>query len=313
MEHQPVLLDRAIELLDVKSDGIYVDATVGGGGHALEIARRLSVSGRLIGIDLDRDALEIAATQLKPFSEWVTLIHGNFAELDRLLDRVGVDRVDGILFDLGLSSMQLDTPERGFSFRFDAKLDMRMDPNGNPLTAEEVINTDSQAELERVFRESGETRWGKRIAEAIVKTRKTERIETTGQLVETVKSAIPTGYQRNMNIHPATKIFQALRIIVNNELTNLRRGIIIGSHCLKVGGVIVVIAYHSLEDRIVKGIFVEQASDCICPPEWPVCRCDKEREGEILTKRPIQPDAEQVACNPRSRSARLRAIRKLIG
>lgn len=308
MRHKPVLLREALEALNIKSDGIYVDATVGCGGHAREIAKRL-IDGLLIGIDCDAEALRCAEETLSDLAANTKLIHANFRELANILDGLHIGGVDGILFDLGVSSLQLDSARRGFSFQKEGPLDMRMDQSLK-LTAKEIVNSYSAAELAQLFKEYGEERWAKRIAREIVKRRVHAEIQTTKQLAEIVKSAIPMAAQRKLFIHPATKAFQALRIAVNDELENLKAGLQVGFSKLRQGGVMAVISFHSLEDRIVKDFFKEKAQSCICPPELPVCRCNKKIEAELF--KPIRPSEQEVKQNPRARSAKLRAARKII-
>lgn len=312
--HRPVLLHEVLERLAVRPDGIYLDGTVGAGGHAYEIAKRLT-TGRLIGLDLDPQALEIAAQRLSAFGDRVTLRQANFRDLSRVLDELKVERIGGALFDLGVSSMQFDTPERGFSFRHDAPLDMRLDPD-SPLDARRLVNEASQAELARILREYGEERYATRIAAEIVRermkcpkgTKGAKRLETTGQLAALVERAIPKPAQR-WKIHPATRTFQALRIAVNDELNNLEAGLAAAVERLPPGGILAVISFHSLEDRIVKHFLRERARPCICPPGLPVCCCHHRPELELLPE--ATPGPEELARNPRARSARLRAARAL--
>jgi len=299
MIHKPVLLREVIKLLKIKPDGVYLDATVGGGGHAFEIAKRLE-SGELIGLDWDSQALAHARKRLEPFKDRVRLIQANFADLEEVLDRLEVDQVDGVLFDLGLSSLQVESPARGFSFRTNGPLDMRMDREHNTLTAAEVVNTYSRDELVRILREYGEERWAPRIAGAIIEARP---LETTRELAELVAGAIPPAARRKMKIDPATRTFQALRIAVNDELANLRMGLEAGFRRLKPGGMIVVISFHSLEDRIVKRFFRAKAGKDSYLGDRPV-------EAELFKL--VRPTAEEVAANPRARSARLRAARKVV-
>ncbi len=321
VEHRPVLLREALEFLGVEREpeGVYVDATVGGGGHALAIAERLGGKGRLIGLDVDPKALRRAAERLKPYIEGgqVALVRASYAELERVLDEQGVEAVDGVLFDLGLSSLQLADPERGFSFQLeDAPLDMRFDPDA-PITARDLVNALPPRELERILREYGEERWAGRIARALVEARKRRPIETVGQLVRVVLEAIPKPAQRAYlegrpgAIHPATRTFQALRIAVNRELEALQEGLEAAFRRLKPGGRLVVISFHSLEDRLVKRFMRGRARGCVCPPELPRCQCGRVPEAEILGE--ATPSPEEVAENPRARSARLRALRKLEG
>ncbi len=291
--HKPVLLHEVVRLLGIKPDGTYLDCTVGGGGHAYEIARRLD-TGLLIGLDWDSQALEEARARLEPFAARVKLVQANFRDLEGVLDRLGISLVDGLLFDLGLSAIHVDSPERGFSFRSDGPLDMRMDREGNPLTAAEIVNSYSRAELVRILKEYGEERWASRIVEAIIRAREREPLERTLQLAELVVGAIPAPARRRMKIHPATRTFQALRIAVNDELENLRLGLEAGFRRLAPGGVMAVISFHSLEDRIVKRFFRNRAD-----------------RGEAELFKLIRPTAEEIAENPRARSAKLRAAQKV--
>ena len=307
MRHKPVLLREVLEILNIKPDGIYVDATVGCGGHALETAKRLK-SGLLIGIDCDAEALRCAEETLRDFADKIKLIHASFRDLERILDELHIEAVDGILFDLGLSSLQLDSAHRGFSFQKDGPLDMRMDQDLK-LTAKDIVNSYSSDELMHLFKKFGEERWAKRIAREIIRYRAHIEIQTTHQLAEIVKSAVPMAEKRKLDIHPATKVFQALRIAVNDELDNLKAGLQAGFSKLRQGGVMAVISFHSLEDRIVKNFFKEKARSCICPPELPICRCNKKVEAELLKL--IRPSEQEIKENPRARSAKLRAVRKI--
>jgi 16S rRNA (cytosine1402-N4)-methyltransferase len=304
MIHCPVLMSKVLELLEIKPDGIYVDATVGLGGHAAEILKRLK-GGILVGIDLDSEALEYAKKRL---TDKAFLVQGNFKDLDMILDNLGIGQADGILFDLGVSSLQLDCAKRGFSFLKEGELDMRMDLN-NPLTAKSIVNTYPRTELERILREYGEERWAGRIVKEIIKRREKRPIETTLELAQIVEGAIPSPAKRKMKIHPATKTFQALRIEVNDELENLKEGLEKAYKRLKSGGVMAVISFHSLEDRIVKHFFREKAKDCVCPPELPICRCDKVVEMEPFKL--IKSSLKEIEENPHARSARLRGGRKV--
>ncbi|HED04224.1 MAG TPA: 16S rRNA (cytosine(1402)-N(4))-methyltransferase RsmH [Candidatus Fraserbacteria bacterium] len=307
--HRPVLLSEAIERLSVRPDGLYLDATVGAGGHALEIVRRLK-TGRLIGLDLDPEALELAGRRLADYQERVTLLQANFRDLGRALAELHIEKLDGVLFDLGVSSMQFDRAERGFSFRHDAPLDMRLDPSG-PLNARQLVNESSRAELARILCEYGEERYAERIATQIVRARQRAPggIQTTGQLAKLITEAIPWPARRHLKIHPATRSFQALRIAVNDELGNLRLGLAAALAWLKIGGVLVVISFHSLEDRIVKRFLREQARGCLCPPGLPQCICGHRPALELLS--PARPSEDEISANPRARSARLRAGRRV--
>jgi 16S rRNA (cytosine1402-N4)-methyltransferase len=302
--HQPVLVDKVIKCLNLKGNSVLVDATIGLGGHSLAILNSC-LDCKIIGIDRDKQALNIASKKLISFKNRVVLKPGNFTELKSLVNQ----KVDGILFDLGISSMQLDKRERGFSFDKKAKLDMRMN-NESKLTAEKIVNSYSANHLTKIIGEYGEERWAKRIAENIVKARKDQKIETTTELAEIVRSTIP---KKNWpkKIDPATKTFQAIRIEVNDELNNLKIGLDKALEILKPKGRIVVISFHSLEDRIVKNKFKYWAKDCICPPDYPICKCNKQKQVKILTQRPIRADRKELENNPRAKSAKLRVAEKL--
>ena len=314
-QHIPVLCDTVLEFLKPKSTGIYVDGTVGLGGHSSAILNASAPNGRVIGIDLDTEALDIARERLRAFGDRYCLINGNFTEMPVLLKKCAIYAVDGILLDLGVSSLQLDTPDRGFSFNHTGPLDMRMGIgrklNDNPEvipTAMQVVNDSPMDTLVDIFKRYGEERFAKRIATRIVEARRQMPITTTTHFAEIVKNAVP---QRTSKIHPATRVFQALRIHVNRELENLEAGLDIAISLLKPGGCLCVIAFHSLEDRIVKRRFQMCAAACICPPKTPVCICNHEPSLQILTKRPVVPDVSEIQHNPRARSAKLRAARKL--
>lgn len=306
-QHIPVLCDKVVDFLKPKSGGVYIDATLGLGGHSSAILEKSSPNGRIIGIDLDADALEIARARLHTFADRYLLIRGNFARMDALLENYSVDSVDGILLDLGVSSLQLDTPGRGFGFKHPGLLDMRMNLR-QPLLAVQVVNDSAIETLIDIFKRYGEERFARRIAYRIVQARQQEPITTTTRLAEIVKAAVP---QKASSIHPATRVFQALRIYVNAELENLDAGLDAAISLLKPGGCLCVITFHSLEDRIVKRRFQKYARACICPPKTPVCICEHEPSLQILTKRPVLPTASEVQENPRSRSAKLRAARKI--
>ena len=311
--HEPVMVDEVLSYLapEEKKDGVFIDATTSTGGHAAAIAERLGPEGTLIGLDLDERGLDVAKNRLSGSPPSVELFKANYGDMNLCLDAAGKSGADGILFDLGFSSFQIDAPSRGFSFQQDGPLDMRMDPDGD-ITAEEIVNEHSFEELRRIISSYGEEGWADGIAREIVRSRKEKRITTTGALAEVIETAIPEGEKARRNTHPATKTFQALRIAVNDELNNLDRGLETGFDCLNKGGTMVVIAYHSLEDRKVKQFFAHKEKDCICPPDLPVCRCDKRREIELVTKGAIRPSREEIAENPRGRSAKLRAGRKLV-
>ncbi len=302
--HVPVLLEKAIESLAVRADGVYVDGTAGGGGHSREIAKRLT-TGRLICLDRDPDAVEVLKERMAGFS-CVTVVEGNFADLGSILDGLGIDKVDGVLLDIGVSSFQLDKAERGFSFHFDAPLDMRMSKKGK--SAYEIINSASFEELVHIISAYGEERYARSIARAIERERKAAPIESTLQLAEIIKNAVPFSARRDG--HPARRTFQAIRIAVNDELENLKLGIDEAFSRLGHRGRLSVITFHSLEDRIVKRAFSELTKGCVCPPGFPKCVCGKEPLGKLITKKPEEPGMEEIETNPRSRSAKLRTIEK---
>ena len=313
--HIPVLCDEVLDFLKPQSDGVYVDGTVGLGGHSYAILNASAPNGRVIGIDLDLEALTIAKERLQPFEHRCSLINGNFAKMPVLLKDHSICAVDGVLLDLGVSSLQLDTPHRGFSFNHDGPLDMRMgtsdrlDANQEVAPAAmQVVNDSSIDTLAAIFKRYGEERFARRIAARIVEARQQMPITTTTHFAEIVKNAVP---QKTSKIHPATRVFQALRIHVNRELENLKVGLDVAVSLLKPGGCLCVITFHSLEDRIVKQRFRTCASACICPPKTPICICRHKPSLQILTKRPIAPDASAVRHNPRARSAKLRVARKL--
>ena len=307
--HVPVMLREVLKFLQPTPGKIIIDATLGGGGHAAAIIKQLLPAGRLVGIDCDRDALQAAQRRLSVFQGAFQAVKGNFRELKRHCEELGLGVVDGLLLDLGVSSYQLDCPERGFSYREDASLDMRMDKS-LPQTAAKLLMDLSHRELAGIFRAYGEERWARRIATLIVKYRETKGpVLRSSQLVGIIKEAIPAPARRRGG-HPAKRVFQALRIAVNTELENLKNGLEQGVGLLKPGGRVVVIAYHSLEDRIVKKQFQESSQGCICPPGMPICGCGKTPLLKILTKKPLLPGKEELAKNPRAKSARLRAAEK---
>ena len=305
--HKPVLLDECIQALNIRTDGVYVDGTLGRAGHSREIAKRLT-TGRLICIDRDMAAIDAAKERLAPWMDRVTLIHANFSQLQEVLSRAGVTGADGMLFDLGVSSPQLDDASRGFSYMQDAPLDMRMDVSA-PLTAHAVVNEWSFEELRRILRDYGEERYAANIAKAIVRTREQAPIETTLQLVEVIKSAMPPAALREKQ-HPAKRSFQAIRIAVNGELDALPPMLEGAVKCLKPGGRLAVITFHSLEDRIVKTTMKNLASPCTCPPEFPVCVCGRKPKLTIVTRKPIVSGEAELSENPRARSAKLRVGEK---
>lgn len=305
--HQPVMPNEVLHWLQPKPGGIYLDGTLGGAGHSRLILENATGS-RLIGLDRDPAALLEAGRVLAPFGERVSLHHATFDQAEDILRQLGIEALDGILFDLGVSSHQLDTPERGFSFRQDAPLDMRMN-SGVGMTAADVVNYADEAELVRIFFEYGEERYSRRIVRKLLQRRSEKAITRTGELAQLVRDAVPGG-QRPTRIHPATRVFQALRIHVNDELGQVQRGVDAGIYLLRPGGRFVVISFHSLEDRIVKRLFREKAQGCICPPRLPVCQCDQTPEVKILTRKGVKAGAAEIEGNIRSRSAILRAIER---
>lgn len=307
-KHISVLLNECIEALDIKEDGIYVDCTLGGAGHSSEIVKRLSKKGRLIGIDQDKDALKAAENKLQDYCN-VTFVHNNFHNIEEILCDLEVEKVDGILMDLGVSSYQLDQGERGFSYMKDAPLDMRMNRD-KEFSAYDVINKYSEAELYRIIRDYGEEKFAKRVANFIVTRREEKLIETTLELVEIIKNAIPAKARRE-GPHPAKRTFQAIRIEVNSELSILNKAIEDGVGRLSNGGRMAIITFHSLEDRIVKNKFRDLAVQCRCPREFPICVCQEKAKVKVITRKAIDPSNEEVDENPRSRSAKLRVIEKI--
>lgn len=303
--HISVLLNECIDNLNIKPDGIYVDGTMGGGGHSLEIAKRLT-TGRLICIDQDPNAHEAAGKRLAEYKDRITFVRDNFGNIANILDSLGIEKIDGMLLDIGVSSHQLDEAERGFSYQQDAPLDMRMNPD-RPFSAYDVVNGYDEDELDRVIFTYGEERWARRIAQFIVKEREAKPIETTGELVDIIKKAVPKGARKD-GPHPAKRTFQAIRIEVNGELEVLQRAIDDVAARLAVGGRLCIITFHSLEDRIVKEAFRKQENPCICPLQFPVCVCGKKPLGRVITRKPILPSKEELEENPRSRSAKLRVL-----
>ena len=304
-EHRSVLLDECVDMLRIVPDGIYVDGTLGGGGHAYEICRRLK-EGKLIGIDRDGAAIEAAGRRLSPFGSMVTVIRGNYAEMKPALSRLGIEKVNGILLDLGVSSYQLDTAERGFSYKLDAPLDMRMDQR-QTLTAKDIVNTYSEAELFHIIRDYGEDRFAKNIAKHIVAARQQKPIETTGELTEILRRAIPMKVQATAG-HPAKRTFQAIRIALNGELESLEKALEDMITLLAPGGRLCIITFHSLEDRIVKNAFRTAENPCTCPREFPVCVCGKKSQGTVITRKPVLPGEKELAQNRRAKSAKLRVF-----
>lgn len=308
MVHQSVLLKECVRYLHIDPAGTYVDGTLGLGGHAEAILRRLT-RGRLIGIDRDGTAVEAARERLRPYAENAILLKGNFGQLGEILDELGIEKVNGMLFDLGVSSPQLEDAERGFSYMQDARLDMRMDRETS-LTAEEILNTWSEAELRSVFWRYGEERYSGRIAEAVVRAREKAPVETTGQLVEIIRRTLPASALREKQ-HPAKRCFQALRIAVNNELEELERMLAEAPDRLLPGGRLLVISFQSLEDRMVKEAIRSRENGCTCPPDFPVCTCGFVKTLQSVTRKPVVPTEGEVAANPRARSARLRIAERV--
>jgi 16S rRNA (cytosine1402-N4)-methyltransferase len=307
-KHKSVLLRETIENLNVKPNGVYVDGTLGGAGHALEVCKRLSATGRFIGIDQDAAAIETAKERLKDYESRVSIIRGNYCSMVREVNNLGIAEVDGILLDLGVSSYQLDTADRGFSYREDAPLDMRMDQR-QEMTARDIVNTYSESELYRVIRDYGEDKFARNIAKHIVKARENAPVNTTGELAEIVKRAIPMKV-RAVGGHPAKRTFQAIRIELNRELEVLQQSLDDMIDLLGDGGRICIITFHSLEDRIVKNIFRRNENPCTCPPDFPVCICGKKSKGRVITRRPILPTEQEILENQRSKSAKLRVFER---
>ena len=306
--HVSVLLQECIDGLNIKPDGIYVDGTLGGAGHSSQIAKRLT-TGRLIGIDRDPVALAAAGKRLEPYMDRVTLVHSNFCQMDQVLRDLGIEGVDGILMDLGVSSPQLDDGERGFSYMVDAPLDMRMN-NEDALSAQIVVNTWSQEELKRILYTYGEERYAPQIAAAICRRREQQPITTTLELVDIIRSAMPPAALREKQ-HPAKRSFQAIRIAVNDELGSVEKAMEVSIPLLNPGGRLAIITFHSLEDRIVKTAMADAAKGCTCPPQFPVCVCGKKPKVKLISRKPIVSSAEELEANPRARSAKLRVCEKL--
>ena len=303
-KHKSVLLNETIDGLNIKPDGIYVDGTLGGGGHAYEVCRRLGEKGSIVGIDQDAAAIEAASARLKDFGEKVTIVRSNYCDMKSKLHELGIDKVDGIVLDLGVSSYQLDTAERGFSYREDAPLDMRMDTR-QKMTARDIVNDYTEADLYRVIRDYGEDKFAKNIAKHIVQARAVKPVETTAELSEIIRASIPMKFQKKSG-HPAKRTFQAIRIELNRELDVLRDSLDDMIDLLNPGGRLCIITFHSLEDRIVKSAFRKNENPCTCPPDFPVCVCGKKSKGSIITKKPILPSEEELEYNSRSKSATLR-------
>ena len=307
-EHKSVLLKETVDSLCIRPDGIYVDGTLGGGGHAFEVCRRLGPGGRLIGIDQDQDAITAASERLARFGDRAVIVRSNYRQIQDVLEGLQIGRVDGIYLDLGVSSYQLDTAERGFSYREDAPLDMRMDRR-NTQTAADLVNGCDESELYRIIRDYGEEKFAKNIAKHIVKARQEKPIETTGELTEIIKAAIPAK-MRATGGHPAKRTFQAIRIALNHELEVLDQSIDTMIQLLNPGGRLSIITFHSLEDRIVKNRFRENENPCICPPDFPVCVCGRVSRGRVITRKPILPSEEELEENKRAKSAKLRVFER---
>lgn len=307
--HVSIMLDEVIENLKIKPDGCYLDGTLGGGGHSFHICERLGEGGRLIGIDQDADAIKAAEKRLEPFKDRVDIVRSNYVEFDRVMDRLGVEKADGILLDLGVSSYQLDEAERGFSYREDAPLDMRMDQR-QEKTAKDIVNGYSRQELFRIIRDYGEDRFAQNIAKHITEVRERKPIETTGELAQIVKEAIPAKFRTGG--HPAKQTFQAVRIELNCELDVLKDSVGRMIDRLSPGGRLCIITFHSLEDRIVKNCFRECENPCICPPGFPVCVCGRRSKGKAVTRKPILPSQEEQESNSRSKSAKLRVFERAV-
>ena len=305
--HVPIMLSEVLEGLAIKPDGIYVDGTLGGAGHSSEIVKRLGDKGKLIGIDQDRDAIEAASKRLELYKN-VEIVHSNYLNIKSILSGLGIDSVDGILLDLGVSSYQFDNKDRGFSYREDAKLDMRMDTS-QEYTAQDIVNDYSEEDLRRILKVYGEEKFAGRIAENIVKARKDKRIETTFELNEIIKSSIPAAVRRQGK-NPCKKTYQAIRIELNKELSVLEDSLDEMIELLNPGGRLCIITFHSLEDRIVKNAFRTAERPCTCPPEFPVCVCGKKSKGKVITRKPIVAGKDELEMNPRSSSAKLRIFEK---
>lgn len=308
-EHKSVLLAETVEYLNLKPDGVYVDGTLGGGGHAEAVCKKLSGSGRYIGIDQDEAAINAAARRLDSFQRQVTIVRSNYKHMGEILASLGIEAVDGILLDLGVSSYQLDTPERGFSYKEDVALDMRMDQR-QEMTAKDIVNGYTESELFCMIRDYGEDKFARNIAKHIVAARKREEIRTTGQLVGIIKAAIPAKV-RATGGHPAKRTFQAIRIELNRELEVLEASLDQMIGLLKPGGRFCIITFHSLEDRMVKTSFRRNENPCTCPPEFPVCMCGKVSRGKVVTRKPVLPSAEELSDNKRAKSAKLRVFERV--
>ena len=307
-KHVSVLLQETVDGLNVKPDGIYVDGTLGGGGHSYEVCTRVGAKGSIIGIDQDEAAIEAASIRLKDFGEKVTIVRSNYCDMKSRLHELGIDKVDGIMLDLGVSSYQLDTADRGFSYREDAPLDMRMDQRSE-MTARDIVNDYSEMDLYRVIRDYGEDKFAKNIARHIVRERAKRPIETTGELTDVIRHAIPMKFQKKTG-HPAKRTFQAIRIELNRELDVLRDSLDDMIDMLNPGGRLCIITFHSLEDRIVKSAFKKNENPCTCPSDFPVCVCGKVSKGRVITRKPILPSEEEMEVNSRSKSAKLRIFER---
>ena len=307
-KHVSVLLQETVDGLNVKPDGIYVDGTLGGGGHSYEVCTRLGAKGSIIGIDQDEAAIEAASIRLKDFGEKVTIVRSNYCDMKSRLHELGIDKVDGLMLDLGVSSYQLDTADRGFSYREDAPLDMRMDQRSE-MTARDIVNDYSEMDLYRVIRDYGEDKFAKNIARHIVRERAKRPIETTGELTEVIRHAIPMKFQKKTG-HPAKRTCQAIRIELNRELDVLRDSLDDMIDMLNPGGRLCIITFHSLEDRIVKSAFKKNENPCTCPSDFPVCVCGKVSKGRVITRKPILPSEEEMEVNSRSKSAKLRIFER---
>lgn len=308
--HKSVLLNETVDSLNIKPNGIYIDGTLGGGGHAYEVCKRLGEHGRFIGIDQDAEAIEAAGLRLAEFGDKVTIVRSNYVDIDNILKSLNISKVNGIMLDLGVSSHQLDIVERGFSYKENAPLDMRMDVR-NPMTAKDIVNNYSEMELYRVIRDYGEDKFAKNIAKHIVNARKEKEIETTYELNDIIKAAIPMKMRVNGG-HPAKKTFQAIRIELNKELEVLNNSIDKMIDLLDDGGRLSIITFHSLEDRIVKTRFRNNENPCICPPDFPVCVCGKKSKGKVITRKPIVPSEQEIIENKRAKSSKLRVFERRI-
>lgn len=308
-KHKSVLLYETVDELNIKPDGIYVDGTLGGGGHSYEIAGRLSEGGRLIGIDQDEDAIKAASKRLEPYMDRVTIVRNNYCNMDKVLDELGIDKVDGIMLDLGVSSYQLDAADRGFTYNVDTALDMRMDQR-QEITAKDIVNEYSEFDLYRIIRDYGEDRFAKNIAKHIVAARQEKPIETTFELNDIIKAAIPMKV-RATGGHPSKRTYQAIRIELNKELEVLENSIDMMIDRLKPEGRLCIITFHSLEDRIVKTRFRNNENHCTCPPSFPACVCGKVPKGRVITRKPVVPTDEEINENSRSKSSKLRVFERV--